>query len=649
MKTALSLIFLAVTFSGFAQQNGSSPVLLQIDDIEITKAEFEGIYKKNNRDSAITKADLDEYIELFINFKLKVMEAEEMGRDTLSNFESELAGYREQLARPYLVDKSITDSLVREAYDRMQTEIRASHILIKLPPDPSPADTLAAYKKIMELKRQVLAKPQDFGPLAKAQSEDPSAATNEGDLGYFTSLQMVYPFESYVFNTPVGEIGGPVRTRFGYHIVKPADKRPARGQLKVAHIMVRTEASDPEEVQSNNERRIREVYERLLNGEDFAELATKYSDDRSSASRGGELPVFGTGKMVSEFEEVAFGLSEADSLSEPFTSPYGWHIVKLLEKISVQSYDEMEKDLRNRISRDSRSDIPKNIFVTKRKLEYNFIEDVGALKPFYKDLDTAYFSGNWKPNEKLESSDKVLFSLDGKKYTQANFVAYLKATMRPGRSSSDVSNLVDDSFQNFVSKTIMEYEDSKLEEKHAEFKALLKEYRDGILLFDLTDEKVWTKAVTDSAGLAQFYENNKGQFMWKERAGFDIYTVEDEATAKKVVKMLKKKQTQDDIRAALNEESALKVRVESGLKEKADVPVLEQVSWESGVYGPIESEGQMKVVHVKEIRSAQSKGFDEARGLIAAAYQTHLEQAWIKELREKHTLKVNKEVLYEIQ
>ncbi len=649
MKTVLSFLFSAVTVIAIAQSNSSDPVLLRIDDKEVTRSEFEAIYKKNNRDSAITREDLDEYIELFINFKLKVLEAEEMGRDTASAFKKELAGYREQLARPYMADKAITDSLVREAYDRMQFEVNAAHILIKLPSDPTPADTLAAHKKVMDLLKKVKANPAGFDKLAATHSEDPSAKTNSGDLGYFTSMQMVYPFESLVYNTPQGEIGGPVRTRFGYHIVQVKDRRPARGQIKVAHIMVRTEAGDPDEVQENNERRIREVYERLQSGDDFTDLARKFSDDRSSAARGGELPVFGTGKMVAEFEEVAFGIDEEGTYSEPFTSPYGWHIVKLIEKVPVSTYEEMEKELRNRISRDSRSDIPKAIFIAKRKAEYDFREDKKALKPFYSDLDTSYFSGRWSPNEKTNKANKTLFTLDGKDYTQADFNNFLKEQMNPRRSAVDTKVLIDDSYQNFVTQSIMDYEDSRLEEKYPEFRALLNEYRDGILLFDLTDEKVWTKAVTDSAGLIDYYEANKEQFMWEERAGFDIYTVEDEATAKKVVKLLKKGKNQDDIRTAVNEKSALKVNVQSGLKEKADIPVLANVDWKPGVYGPIDSDGQMKVVHIKEIRPSMPKDISEARGLIAAGYQSYLEKEWIETLRSKHKVELNQEVLYDIQ
>lgn len=648
MRTVLCALFTAAVLSVSAQTS-DDPVLLRIDDKEITRAEFEAIYKKNNRDSAITKEDLDEYIELFINFKLKVSEAEAAGRDTASQFVRELAGYREQLARPYLVDKSITDSLVVEAYERMKTEVRASHILIKLPPDPSPADTMAAFKKITDVKEKVMKKPEKFNDFARTLSEDPSAATNGGDLGYFASLQMVYPFESAAYNTPVGEISGPVRTRFGYHLVKPTDRREARGQIKVAHIMVRTEQDDPAEVAENNAQRINEVYGRLKDGDDFADLARKFSDDRSSAARGGELPTFGTGKMVAEFEEAAYGLENPGDYTEPFTSPYGWHIVKLIEKIPLRPFDEMEKELRNRIAKDSRSDIPKKSFIAARKKEYNFNEKRKRLNPFYKSVDTSYFSGNWTLPAKLKKSDKTLFTLDGREYTQADFGAYLADRMRAGRTPEGIEAMINEQYEDFVNATVMDYENSILEEKHPEFRALINEYRDGILLFDLTDEKVWSRAVSDSAGLAEYYAENREDFMWEERAAYDFYTVEDAVAADKVLKMLRKGSNQDEIREALNEKSALKVRVESGLKEREASDILGRVDWKAGIHGPLDNDGQTLVVHIKEIQEPRPKAFDEARGLITAAYQSYLDKQWVEKLRDEHEIEVNREVLHDIR
>lgn len=640
------LLFLGVQTYGQFQND---PVLLTIDNDSITRSEFEAIFRKNNRDSVITKADLDEYAELFINFKLKVKEAESLGMDTISQFARELKGYRDQLAKPYLADKSMTDSLVKQAYDRLKYEIRASHILITLPADPTPEDTLKAFNKITQLKKDLLKDPSKFAKVARASSQDPSAAANNGDLGYFTALQMVYPFENIVYETPVGQIGGPIRTQYGYHIVNITDKRDARGQVRVAHIMIRSEEGDPEDVKQRMEQRADDIYKRLMAGEDYATLAKKFSDDRSSSARSGELAPFGPGKMVSEFEEAAFALSAPGEISKPVKSPYGWHIIKLLEQIPLQSYEDMSKELEARITKDGRSNVSRESFINQRKKEYNFQEDRRQLNIFYADIDTSYFSGRWQPSAKLLKSNKTLFTLAGNEYSQHDFMEFLQQRMRARRQVEQIKAMVDDTYDRWVEIAVMDYEDSQLENKYPDFKVLINEYRDGILLFDLTDKKVWTKAVTDSAGLAEFYQNNRNEFMWQERAAFDIYTVENEKQGKAVIKMLKKGKNQDEIREKLSSSKALEVKVESGLKERADVPVLANVKWEKGISNVVNDNGQLKVVYIKEIRPSEPKDFDEARGIITASYQNALEAAWVKELRAQHQINLNKEVLYTIK
>lgn len=649
MNRFFAIIFAILTGYGAGAQNpDGAAIVMEIDGVPVTKTEFEAIYKKNNRDTVITTADLDEYAELFANFKLKVWEAESLGMDTAAGFMRELLGYREQLARPYLVDKSVTDSLVREAYDRLHTEVRASHILIKLPPNASPDDTLAAYEKAASLTRQLKKNPEKFADLARENSDD-GGGPNGGDLGYFTALQMVYPFENAVYTTKVGEVTGPVRTRFGYHVIKVTDRRDARGEVRVAHIMIRSEENDPEDAKKHAKERADEVYNRLKEGSGFAEMATRYSDDRNSAMKVGEIPRFGTGRMVAEFENAAFALEEPGDFTEPIKTPYGWHIIKLLEKIPLGDFATMERDLRARIERDSRSELSKDIFVNRLKKEYGFTVHEKALKPFYDAMGDEYFVGQWKAPEKLAESNRAVFTLGGKDYTQKEFALYLTRSMRPTTDEVAHKTVVDEAFRNFVDASVMEYENEHLEEKYPEFRALMKEYRDGILLFDLTDKKVWSKAVEDSAGLHAYYQNHLDDFMWEERAGYDIYTLGNSKDAKTVRKMLRKGGNQDDVREKLNDGTALAVRVESGMKERGDEPLLSRTDWKEGVYGPYEMDGQYKVVQIKEIRPSQPKAFEEARGLITAGYQNHLENLWVDSLRAEHEIVIHRDVLHSIR
>lgn len=644
-KIALIALFAGWILPGFTQD---SSIILTVADEEVTRAEFENIFKKNNRDADVSKEALEEYMELFINFKLKVNEAESMGMDTMQKFVKELKGYRDQLARPYLTDSEQNEALVRQAYERKKDEIRASHILISVQPNASPEDTLKAWKEVSNIRKQAVSG-KDFGTLAKTHSDDPSAKDNGGDLGYFSALQMVYPFENAAYNTEVGEISEPTRTRFGYHIIKVHDRRESRGEIKVAHIMVRTSEKDNAERLELAEKQIKDIHMELEEGGDFAELALKYSDDGSSSAKGGELPWFGAGRMVEEFEDAAFALEEDGEISEPIKSRYGWHIIKRLEYKPVGSYEELEGELKSRIAKDSRSEKTKESFVNKLKKEYDFKAYSRNLKPILNKLDTNIFNGNWDVS-KADGMNKPLFELDGKEYTQSDFAKYLDDKQRKKRRTHDSPvNYGREMYDQYEEETIFEYENSRLEEKYPEFKALMKEYRDGILLFELTDMLVWSMAVKDSAGLQAFYEANKDDYTYGERASGTLYFCDNADIAKQARKMARKGKSKDDIRDKLNKESNLHVRMEDVKLEKGDREFLEGIAWEKGLSENIDHNNQIVFLHTKEILPPEPKPLSEVRGLVTAAYQNQLEKEWLEELRNKYEYEVNEEVLYSIQ
>ncbi|HRH38168.1 MAG TPA: peptidylprolyl isomerase, partial [Flavobacteriales bacterium] len=394
VKTAGAVLFGLCLLTSNAQ---TDPVLMTVDGQPVTRAEFEAIYKKNNKEAAVTHTALDEYMELFINYKLKVREAEKMGMDTIGKFRTELDGYRKQLARPYLIDRELNDALMHEAYERSKQEVRASHILISCTPEASPEDTLAAWKKLMGLRDRI-AKGEDFANVAqgKGGSDDPSVAKNAGDLGWFGALQMVYPFENAAYNTPIDQLSQPVRTRFGYHILKVTGKRPARGQLKVAHIMLRSADTDDAEKKTMAEGRIREIHKQLTDGTiTFNDAALKYSEDEGSNSKGGELQQFGSGSsvhMIEEFEDAAFALTKVGELSQPIKTRFGWHIIKLLEIIPPPTYEASKGELKSKISRDSRADITRSAFLARLKRDYAFVTYPANMKAVYKMVDTTIFS-----------------------------------------------------------------------------------------------------------------------------------------------------------------------------------------------------------------------------------------------------------------
>jgi peptidyl-prolyl cis-trans isomerase SurA len=354
--------------ASFAQEK--DPILLTVDGQNVSLSEFEAVYRKNNREATVDPADLKEYLELYINFRLKVREAEALGLDTLKKFIEELKGYQKQLAKPYLTDKNVSEALIKEAYERMKQDVSASHILLKVGPDALPKDTLAVYNRIVELRNAALK--GDFEALARKNSEDPSAAENGGNLGWFSAMRMVYPFETAAFTTPVGQISQPVRTRFGYHILKINGKRDALGELKVAHIMLKTgKEATAEDVAKAKEKAL-EVKGILAKGlSTFEELATKYSEDKGSSVKGGELPQFGSGRMVAAFEKAAFALKEIGDVSEPIETEYGWHIIKLLQRIPVPTFEATKDDLTAKVSKDSRSQLTRTVVIdrVKKKLD----------------------------------------------------------------------------------------------------------------------------------------------------------------------------------------------------------------------------------------------------------------------------------------
>ncbi|MBC6990779.1 peptidylprolyl isomerase [Hymenobacter sp. BT491] len=495
------------------------PVIETLGTQPVPAAEFAYVYRKNNSTAPDfgTRASVTEYLDLYTNFKLKVLEAEQRGLDTTQAFKRELDGYKQQLAQPYLTEKSVTDQLVREAYDRMSKEINASHILIRVTPDADPKDTLAAYQKVVALRQRVLGG-EDFNKVARETSEDPSARENGGRLGYFTAMQMVYPFETAAYKTPVGQVSQPIRTKYGYHIIKVNDARPAQGEIKVAHLMIRATPGMPAADSVTAKKKIDELYARLKRGENWDKLVTQFSEDAGSATNGGELPPFGTNRMIPSFEEAAFKLQKKGDLSAPVQTPYGWHIIKLIEKQTVPSFEAMEPTLKSKVSKDSRSELNRTAFLKRIRTENNFTENAAAKDYVFAKADTTLTSGRFKytpaPKDKLANAS--LFTIKGKPYLTKDFLAYAQQNQHP-RAGSEPRYAMQLLYDQYVDQSLTDFEKANLENKYEDYRMLVKEYRDGILLFQLMDEKVWSKAIEDTVGLQKFFAANQSNYQWEPR------------------------------------------------------------------------------------------------------------------------------------
>ena len=584
--------------------------------------------------------------------------------DTSLAFKRELAGYRRQLARPYLTDKNAELALVDEAYQRMTKEVRASHILLTLDENALPSDTLVVYNKLMDLRSQILSG-SSFQSVAIANSQDPSAKTNGGDLGYFSAFRMLYAFENIAFNTPVGDVSLPFRTQYGYHILKVDDIRENRGEVKVAHIMIEErEDTSPKEVLANQEK-IQQLKEAFESGKSFEELV-KFSADKSSAKNNGELPFFGSGQMVQSFEEASFALQNiGDITSDPVKTIYGWHFIKLIDRKPVPSFEDSKSDIERKIKRDSRSNLGKSSLIKNIKKEYKF-KDVT-----YSNLDPFYELNFQKWDRKSFKTDgKTLFILDNQKYTQEDFADYLdnnKTKTDPKTMVSTINKMYND----FIERSCINYEDSQLENKYPEFKALMKEYHDGIMLFDLMDKKVWSKAITDSVGLKKYYELTKEKYVWGESVSATTFNCSNKNIENRLrslinnrnsINNLTKKEidilnlgkgdqiylTDQDIVNIINLSDVNNINFENQDYSKGDLDIVDQ-KWSVGLTnGEEQLDGSIKVVNINDIKSGKIMTFEEAKGSVISNYQDYLESSWVKELEEKYPAIIYKDILYSL-
>ena len=649
-----SFLLISFVILSFTNAFSQDEVVMEINGNKVTKSEFLQIYLKNNDDPKFDKASLDEYMQLFKKFKLKVAEAEAMGYDTVPKLKRELEGYRKQLALPYLIDSTENIAMVAQSYERLKTEVRASHILLRLKPTAAAKDTAKAYFRLMELRERIV-NGEDFALIAKSKnsSEDPSVVTNGGDLGFFTAFQMLYPFEEVAYTTDVGETSLPFRTKYGYHILQVTDKRPARGTIKCGHLMVSTLAESSDDETASAEKKIMEIYELLkdsLTNEKWKNYVLKYSDDPSSNRKSGELPIFGSGtsqRMVPVFEDAAFSIKEDGAISKPVKTDYGYHIIRRIEWNDLKPFNEMEKELQKRVNKDERSKKTQDVFVTKLKKRYGFLEgDVRNKDWFVENLDSTFFIGNWTA-DKLKV-DNVMFSIGAKKYRQMEFSKFLRKSFRNGRGK-DFKTIVDTQYKQWVKQGVLAYEESMLDSKYPEYKALVQEYHDGIILYEIMSDKVWNKAVKDTTGLKAYYEIQKTKYMWPERLEATVYICSTSEVSEKVFKMLKKKKNNSRvILDKINEDSELNLDVKMNKYVQSSTGFLKGKSFVAGRNEGYEFEDKYYVVDLSKILSEMPKELFEIKGAVISDYQNHLETYWMKDLVEKYPITIYDEVLYNL-
>jgi len=597
-----------------------------------TTDEFLYTYKKNHQNKgSSTEKNVNEYLDLLIIFKLKVSEARARGLDTTTKFNNEFKTYREELKKPYRTEPDALDKLTKETYQRLTEEVNAAHILITVKADATPADTLIAWKKIAEIKKRIEAG-EDFEKLAAELSEDPSAKYNNGGLGFFTALQMVYPFEEAAYNTPEGSVSPIIRTQFGYHLVKVKARKPARGEVEVSHMLLRTGATNDEKVKST----IFSLYDQLKAGRNWDEVCKEYSEDGNTKESGGRLRPFGVGALASvpEFEAVAFSLQTPGEISDPFQSNLGWHIIRLEKTIPLPSYKEMEVSLKRRVGRDQRLQLSQQVLNAKRRKEFGFSEEKQTKLKVIELADSSLTNGTWKHPESAEIASAKLFSVIGSSFTAKNFTDYVLTNQKT--SNLAPAAYLNQLYESFVEEKILGAEEEKLKREHPEFKNLLTEYHEGILLFEIMESEVWNKASMDSTGQRNYYEQNKSKYQAGDRIEARIFT----AANKSLIDEIKVKVSKGD---TLKDTDLRKFKSIQNFRayEKKDNKVIDKISWSVGLQ-EAESDGLFYLVEAKRLIAPGIKTFEEARSQVISDYQDYLEKNWVQELRKKYPVKVNK-------
>ncbi len=693
MKKVFVTVISLFGFYSFAQND---PVIMTIGGKEVKKSEFESLYHKNGS-KTIDKKSPEEYAQMFALYKMKVYEALASGLDTVPQFKSEFGNYKRQLANPYLSDKLVNDKVVEEAYERLKTEVKAAHIMVRCNESELPKDTLecwtranlirnailgkfptakqiADYDKLLKNTTQIQADfakkdsslyksklnsvkhlekyfkesgEDKFTGIAPKTSDDASVVDNHGMLGYFTAFDMVYPFENAAYTTKVGEISPIVRTKYGYHIVKVYDVRPSRGEMQVAHLMVKFPKDAKQEDKDNAKKKAFEIYEKIKKGElKFDDAVKQFSDDEQSKPRGGILPAFKSGRYPEAFENAAFKLQKDNDVSEPVESPYGWHIIKRVSLKTLPPFDTYKVELKAKIQKDTRSLAGRQALIAKVKQECKITETLKNRDEIMKFLDTTFLKGTWKAEKVQPKANLEIVKLCNKTYNLMDFAKYLESQMTL-RSDKDTKGVMENLYAQWKDKIVIEFEDSRLEEKYPEYKTLLKEYHDGILLFDVTDKNVWSKAVKDTAGLREFYNKNKNKYMWQERVDVNFYKCADEKIAKEVRSMLVKKKTDKEITEMINKKSQLNLMIVSTVIFKGENPFLDK-NWKQGIIADNyknDAEKKVEVIVINKIIPASPKTLLEAKGQVTADYQNYLEVEWIKYLKNKYPVVVNQDVL----
>lgn len=645
MKTKFVIVsfflFLSVSLFG---QDWKNKTLLTIDGEDIPAGEFVGMYERTNDEVSI-----DDYLNDFILYKQKIADAKHERLDKEPSFGKELQSYRDVLAKDYLTDKSASEKLLKEEYNRLLKEVNAWHILVLCSSTASPADTLAAWQKAVNIRERIMLG-EPFEQVARGASDDPSVKSNGGNLGYFTAFQTVMPIENAAYTLATGELSHPVRSADGYHIIKVTDQRDARGSVLVAHIMKMSPPDFSKEEATKAEEAIKDIYNRLQAGSSFEEIARKESDHIASASNDGQLDWFGVGEMNPEFSEAAFSLSTKGSYSKPIRTVDGWHIIKLIDKKSPPSFEEARSYLESQYKQSSLSSIARKSLVDKLKKEYNYIIDEVSKEWFVSHSDTLVTRGLVGYNMS-NIPEGILYSFANIKVSNSDFAKFVQYR-GPVIKTDEPHAFVNAMLESSASDQIINYEDSILEDKYPEFNELIHEYSEGVLLFEISNRRLWEKTTIDTTALMSYYESQKNNYLSNRSLEAKSYTYKNRAGAKVLAKTYKKyskKPNGDAIMASkLNTRTDTLLIIEDGVWYEGDNTYIDNIRWSEGTEKTTIN-GFPAIIKITRVNQPAPLPFEEVREVIVSGYLESITNSWEKQLKTDYPVTINDSVLEEVK
>ncbi len=650
-KHLIATTFFCLSLVAVAVAQGD-PALFTVDGRPVPLSEFKYIYSKTNQDKAdFSEKSLRDYLDLYTNFKLKVRKARDMQLDTVAATQSELDGYRRQLAKSYLEDKEVTEKLVREVYDRMLLDVDISHIFITCDRNAKAADTLRAYNRAMgwlaKIKGGV-----PFETVAADSSEDKSAKENRGALGYITAMlpDGYYAMEQAIYTTRAGQVYPmPIRSGSGYHIVRVNATRPARGEVEVGQIMLRKSADNPEKT-AQAKMRADSIATALQGGAKWEDLCARLSDDKQTSAKGGYIGFFGINRYQRNFEDAAFAIETDGGISPVIETSIGYHLIKRISRRPVGAFDTMKKALNDRVKRDSRSEVARQSIIRRIQREGGYQAFPAAFQDWMgRQQDSVFLTFRWKPDPTKPQTPLMQYGKD-KVYTVADFEEYCARASRERMRGSGypLAETAEKLHKTWSDDVALLFEESQLDQKYPEFRSLMREYEEGILLFEALKINVWDRANTDSSGLEQYFAQNlKDKYRWDERARVTFYTLktDDPKVLIKLREMAAKKPAAEVVKKMNKKQDLVAVLEKSYEKGKnKDLGAL----WTAGAMTESKTDVGTKTatfLKIEQITPPTSKILSEARGYAVADYQDYLEKRWIEDLRSAYPVKVDEAVL----